>query len=114
MLGFICNSHTQFDPGAKSHPTLPLQVLLQVPGSLPLQVLLQAPGSDHPQIMQWPATSRSYQSQSTSSQVVQVWADINRALNLKLEYGWSEPGIFPQLARERQCCQLFVLLRGMG
>ena len=101
MLGFICNPHTQFNLGGKSHPTLPLQVLLQ------------APDSDHPHTMQWPATPCSYQSQPTSTQVMQVWADINRALNLKLEYGWSEPGIFAHFPRERQSCQLFVLLWGM-
>lgn len=98
MLGFVSNPQAPFDLGGKSHPTLPLQVLLQ------------APGSDHPHTVHWPVTPCSYQSQPTSTQVMQVWADTNRALNLKLEYGWSEPRIFPQFPRERQCCQLFVLL----
>lgn len=52
-LGFVCNPHTQFVPGSNSHPTLPLQVLLQ------------APGSDHPHATQWLLTLTIYTSDAS-------------------------------------------------
>lgn len=85
--------------GVKSHP------------AFPCASSLQAPSSDHPHAVQRPGTPCSHQSQPTSTRVMQPWADVNRALNLKLEHGWSKPGIFPVSPRKAMLPALCFLVR---
>lgn len=53
----------------------------------------------------------SHQSQPTSTGAMPPWADVNRALNLKLEHGCSKPGIFPVSPRKAMLPALCFVVR---
>lgn len=95
-LGSVCNPHPQFELGGKSHPAFPVQGLSELL-ALAIPIQCSAPGS--------------HQSQPTSTGAMPPWADVNRALNLKLEHGCSKPGIFPVSPRKAMLPALCFVVR---